>query len=67
MGRPLVELGLDSLMALELRAQLEADTGGRVPILFLLECRSGDALVERLRDGGQGRADGGEEREEIRL
>ncbi len=69
MARPLVALGLDSLMALELRNHLEAEAGLAVPILFLLERRSGDDLVERLAEelGRQDPAGGGEQSEVVRL
>ena len=48
LGRPLTRIGLDSLMALELRNRVESELGAILPVVFLLQCRSGHALGERL-------------------
>ena len=47
-GEPLGTLGLDSLMALELRSRVEADTGISVPMVRLLQGPSVDALAAEL-------------------
>nr|ADH04658.1 TugB [Chondromyces crocatus] len=49
--RPLRELGLDSLMGLNLRNSLEALTGLRLPATLLFEQPTVAALVQRLREG----------------
>ena len=51
MDRPLTRLGLDSLMALELRNRVEADTGVALAVVFILQCRSVQQLLERLDAG----------------
>jgi acyl transferase domain-containing protein/acyl carrier protein len=47
-AEPLGTLGLDSLMALELRSRVEADTGISVPMVRLLQGPSVDALAAEL-------------------
>ena len=49
-GEPIGTLGLDSLMALELRSRVEADTGISVPMVRLLQGPSVDALATELAD-----------------
>jgi hybrid polyketide synthase/nonribosomal peptide synthetase FtdB len=53
-GEPIGTLGLDSLMALELRSRVEADSGISIPMVRLLQGPSVDALVNELasRSGG---------------
>ncbi|HWO22085.1 MAG TPA: thioesterase domain-containing protein, partial [Kofleriaceae bacterium] len=48
--RPLQELGLDSLMALELRTRLAAATGLRLPATLLFEFPTIDQAAHRLLD-----------------
>ena len=49
-GEPIGTLGLDSLMALELRSRVEADTGISIPMVRLLQGPSVDALATELAD-----------------
>ena len=55
-GERIGTLGLDSLMALELRSRVEADTGIAVPMVRLLQGPSVDALAIELAEqaGGSG-------------
>jgi amino acid adenylation domain-containing protein len=60
--RPLNTLGLDSLVAMELKAQVEADLGDVLPLTSLLESPTVGHLAERvlarLVRGSNGEADG---------
>ncbi|OUD00926.1 MupA/Atu3671 family FMN-dependent luciferase-like monooxygenase [Streptomyces swartbergensis] len=67
---PVVEMGLDSLMALELRVRVKADLGVVVPMVRLLEGPSVEQLTDHvlgLLTEVLGALDGDEEREEITL
>jgi natural product biosynthesis luciferase-like monooxygenase protein len=50
--RSLPALGFDSLMAANLKAELEAETGVPLPLALLLEARGLTEVVERLRGEG---------------
>ena len=67
---PLVDLGLDSLMAVELRNEVDRQLGVTLPISVLLEGASVQRLAEQIISGlPDGPADGGGpagQREEIR-
>uniref|UniRef100_UPI001F584C90 thioesterase domain-containing protein n=1 Tax=Anaeromyxobacter oryzisoli TaxID=2925408 RepID=UPI001F584C90 len=46
--RPLLELGLDSLMAVQLRNRLASATGLPLPVKFPFECRTATRMVQSL-------------------
>ena len=67
MTTPLTRLGLDSLMALELRNRFEADAGVTIAVVFILQCRSGKELLERLDAELSSSGDKEEEWEEVTI
>jgi len=48
--QPLIELGLDSLMAIELKNHIESQLGVRLPVVKILEGASARQLAERLME-----------------
>ena len=46
--RPLTDLGMDSLMAVELKNKIEGDTGVNIPVPFLLESASVADLTRKI-------------------
>jgi acyl transferase domain-containing protein/acyl carrier protein len=57
-GERISTLGLDSLMALELRSRVEADTGLSIPVVQLLQGPSVDELATDLADRSGGASSG---------
>ena len=67
LDHPLTAMGLDSLMALELRNRLEADAGVTVGVVFILQCASVRQLAGRLDTELAAMQDGAGEWDEVTI